>query len=195
MADPTEPAEVIELFQEEPKPTPLEAVGTERGVFRVSDEGIKWKCSVCDHENALDLQYCAVCGAAFAEAIKPKEEPRPQRDAGMAAMISLFMPGAGHAYLGLWPQAITRAVVSLWVLVVVLAGLLQGDIPGSNALAITFGAVAFALWVIAAHDAYREAQGEARQAILKGRRFLYLVMGLLILLFLVLLLAGLGARS
>lgn len=176
-------------------PAALRAVGTERGAFKVSDEGIKWRCSVCDHENALNLQYCAVCGAPFAEAIKPKEEPRPQRDAGMAAMISLFMPGAGHAYLGLWPEAITRAVVSLWVLVVVFAGLLQGDIPGSNALAITFGSVAFALWVISAHDAYREARGETRQVLLKGRMYLYLVLGLLVLLFLVLLLAGISARS
>lgn len=195
MADQSEPAEVVALFDEQPKPAPLKAVGTERGAFKVSEEGIKWKCSVCDQENALDLQYCAVCGVAFAEAVKPKQEPRPQRDAGTAALFSLFMPGAGHAYLGLWPQAVTRAVVSLWVLLVVVAGLIQGDIPGSGLLAAVFGLASFILWAVSAHDAYREARGETRQVLLKGRMYLYVVLGLLALLFILLLFSGLTARS
>ncbi|MDQ3940125.1 MAG: hypothetical protein M3238_02110 [Actinomycetota bacterium] len=203
MADPSEPEEVARLAAEDPRPSATAVVSpastkegsaTGSSAFVVTEEGIRWKCPTCDHINLLDLRYCEICGASFADAVKPVVE-RPPRDAGTAALISLFLPGAGHAYLGLWPQAVTRAVVSTWVVLVVVAGALQRDIPGSFLLAVTFGLVAFALWVTAAHDAYREARGETAQVILKGRVFLYVVLGLLSLLFVMLVAAGFSARG
>lgn len=193
MADPEIASELRAISTDEPKPVPDAAVGLERGAFKVSEEGIRWQCSVCDHVNELHALHCAVCGTPFAAAVKPKEE-RPQRDPGTVAMFSLFFPGAGHAYLGLWPQAITRGVLQFWVLIVVVFGLVW-DVPGSALLAGAFGLVAFALWLIAAHDAFREARDESRQVLLKGRMFLWLTLGLLAFLFSMLVFSGVGARG
>jgi hypothetical protein len=110
-------------------------------------------------------------------------------------MLSLFFPGAGHAYIGMWGQAVARAVTTMWVVVVILIAVLQGGIAGSGAVPILFSVVAFALWIVAAHDAYREARVEPHLVILKPRYFLYLVMGLLLLLFFAVVSSGLRASS
>jgi ribosomal protein L40E len=173
---------------------PPAAVGTERGAFRVKEDGVVWVCSRCESENPLEVQACAVCGTTFAETVRPKAE-RPERDPGTAALLSLFIPGAGHAYVGLWGQGIARAVVSLWVIVVVLLSFLQRGNEGASLIAAVFGLVAFALWAVAAHDAFREARREETLVLLKGRAFLYLVLGLLVLLLILLTASGLSARA
>ncbi len=174
-------------------PPPAEAVGTRRGSFTVREHGVVWTCSRCDTENPLDQQACTVCGTTFAEVVSPHQE-RPERDPGTAAMISLFFPGAGHGYLGLWGQAIARGVLHAWVLFVVLISLLQKG-PGSGAVGIAFGGAATGLWAVSAHDAYREARKEASQVILKGKVFLYVVLGLLVLLAVLLTSSGMRARG
>ena len=164
----------------------------ESGAFRVSEDGITWICSVCDNENPIAALMCEVCGTTFARGIKPPEPP-PEGDPGTAALVSLFFPGAGHAYLKLWPQAISRIVVQVWVLAIVILALVAKG-KGSLIVAITFGLVAFVLWVIAAHDAYREARGEAKQVVLRGRNFVYAVFGILGLLFVTLVSSVLSAK-
>jgi hypothetical protein len=148
---------------------------------------------MCETQNPLEAQVCSVCGTSFAEVVRPPDS-RPQRDPNMAALVSLFLPGAGHMYLHLWPQGIARAVVSLWVMSVVLVSLLAGGRSNTTSVAVTFGLVATGLWVAGAHDAFREARGEPDRAVLKGKVFLYLVLGLLMLLFFLLMSAGLRAR-
>lgn len=150
------------------------------GAVTVAEDGISWTCARCDSVNDLSESACIVCGATFAEAIKPSEEPRPPRDANKAALFSLFMPGAGHAFLGLWGEAIARGVISTWVVVVSIFAAAQGA-PQARVMAILFGLVATALWMVAAHDAYREASNTPRLVLLKKRMFLYLVLGLLTL--------------
>ena len=174
-------------------PPPAAAVGTTHGSFTVRKHGVVWTCSRCDTENPLDQQVCSVCGTTFAEVVRPKEE-RPERDPGMAAMASLFFPGAGHGYLGLWGQAIARGVLHAWVLFVVLIAVLQRG-PGSGSVGIVFGLAATGLWGVSAHDAYREARHESNQVLLKGKVFLYLVLGLLVLLLVLLMSSGLRARG
>ena len=164
------------------------------GAFTVTEAGITWKCDRCETTNPLEAQVCSVCGTTFAEVVRPKES-RPERDPNMVALISLFLPGAGHMYLHLWPQGIARAIVSLWVVSVVVVSLMAGGAKNAATVPATFGLVATALWVLGAHDAYREARGESNQVILKGRVFLYLVLGLLMLLFFLLVSAGLSARG
>ena len=174
-------------------PPPTAAVGTQHGAFTVREQGVVWTCDRCETENPLDVPVCAVCGTSFAEVMRPTQE-RPERDPGTAAMVSLFFPGAGHAYIGMWGQAVARGVLSLWVLFVVLVSVLQKG-AGSGLIAVVFGLVAFALWAAAAHDAYREAQHQESQVLLKGKVFLYLVLGLLGLLMVLLVGAGLAGRS
>ena len=74
---------------------------------------------------------------------------------------------------------------------VVFVGVQRGP---ATALPLLFGVIAFALWLIAAHDAYREATGASSAVILKPRYFLYVVLGLLLLLLALLVLQGLEAR-
>ncbi|MDQ4065442.1 MAG: hypothetical protein M3161_05290 [Actinomycetota bacterium] len=138
--------------------------------------------------NPIDVQVCAVCGATFSDLMNPKPA-RVERDPNTVALYSLFFPGAGHWYLQMRGQAIARGVLSVWVVLVAIIG----GVIGSGALAIPFGIAAFALWILAAHDAYREAQGDSRAVILKGRTFVYLVMALLMLMVVLLVAAGVRA--
>jgi ribosomal protein L40E len=165
------------------------AVGTEKGAFRVKEDGVVWVCSRCEAENALEVEACRVCGTTFAETVNPKVE-RPERDPGRAALLSLLFPGAGHAYVGLWGQGIARAVLGLWVLAVVVISFVQRG-GGSGVVALVFGVVALGMWAVAAHDAYREARREEALVLLKGRAFLYVVLGLLVLMLILMTVAGL----
>jgi hypothetical protein len=86
-------------------------------------------------------------------------------------LLSLFLPGAGHAYLGLWGQAAARAVTSIWVISVALMfAAAQGP---AAPIPLLFEVLAFGLWCVAAHDAYREAAGDAARVILRGRTFMF----------------------
>lgn len=179
-----------------PKPRAV-SPGTQpaQGVpFEVTDQGITWKCSICDAVNPLEHSTCEVCSAPFAKTVLP-EEVKPARDPNMAAMVSLFMPGAGHAYLGLWGQAIARAVVSLWVIMVVFVAALQRGAASSNLVMGVFSVVAIAFWAVAAHDAYREAKSEQSAVILKNKVFFYGVLGLLVLLVALLMSAVIKAQG
>ena len=162
--------------------------------FEVTEEGVRWVCVTCGTPNNLEATECAVCGMAFAEILRPKPA-RPEGDPGKAALYSLLFPGAGHGYLRMWGQAIARAVLSVWVLLVTLVGILDQDVPGSLAMATIFGVAALALWVITAHDAFQEASHDESKVLLRGRRFLYVVLGLMALLFVVMLVALMSARG
>ena len=162
---------------------PAESVkpGVQHGGFRSTEEGILWRCSSCDTENRLEESACTVCGTPFAEAMKPPPPERPARDPGMTAVLSLCLPGAGHAALGMWPQAIARAVINVWVLLMAVFFAIAGQ-DAARPVALVYAAAAFGLWATTAHDAYREANGESRDVILQGRRFTYVVLSLLMLL-------------
>ena len=146
------------------------------GSFSVRSGEVTWACKWCEARNPLAEQSCSVCGAGFGEVLK-EEKPQVARDPGVVALLSLFLPGAGHAYMGQWGQGVARAVVSIWaVLVCFFAGVQGGK---GMLLAIAFGVIAFSLWVISAHDAFREASGSPGLALIKSQHFLYLVLGLL----------------
>jgi hypothetical protein len=162
--------------------------------FQVTDQGIRWTCSVCETVNGLEHSICDVCGAPFARTVLPPDE-KPQRDPNMTAMISLFLPGAGHAYLGMWGQAIARGVISLWVLLVVVVAAFQRGAASSNVILVTFGLASIMLWGVTAHDAYREARDERTLVVMKGKIFLYTVLGLLLMLVAIVMSAMMKAQS
>ncbi len=151
-----------------------------RGPFVVTAEEILWQCAICGQSHPLHADRCSVCGAAFADVLRSEPE-RPQRDPNTAALLSLFLPGAGHGYVGLWGQAVARGVLSAFSVMAFLVTASSGG--NSMPIAMVFGAVAFGVWAAAAHDAYREATGDGDQVLLTGKRVLYLVLGLLALLF------------
>ena len=119
----------------------------------------------------------AVCDATFADLIHGPRRELPVRDAGTVAILSLVLPGAGHAYLGLWAEGVARAVLSIWAVTAFLAFALAGP---RVLVAGFFGTVSLLLWAVSAHDAYRQARGEAASVILAGRAFLWVVLGLFV---------------
>lgn len=175
-----------------PLTTKTQQVGA--GSVTVAEDGISWTCARCDTANELSAQICSVCGAKFAEAIQVEEDNGPQRDPNTVALISLFMPGAGHAYLGMWGEALARAVISTWVVATAIFAAVQSA-SQAKIMAILFGLIATGLWMVAAHDAYREASKAPKLVLLKGKFFLYLVLGLLTLSVVMIFSTVLGARS
>ena len=182
----TEPAE------SEPARAPSLPSSGEGRAFLVGADGISWTCKQCETVNSLETDTCSVCGTSFADLLRPPGPDKLKRDPNTVALISLFWPGAGHAYIGEWGQAIARAVVSLWVLIVTAVSLVQ---TGVGAMATIFGGVAFGLWAVAAHDAYQEAGNAPGKVILRPRYFLWLVLGLLVLLMGMLVVQGLQASA
>ncbi len=152
-----------------------------------------WTCKLCGHDNDLEALSCAVCGAAFAQTVAPPQQRVTSRDPGTVTLISLFFPGAGHAYLGLWGQAVARGMTSLWVALMTLMLAVQRG-PGSMG-ALVFSVVSLGLWLVSAHDAYREATFDRRSVLLKDRWFMYLVLGLLLLSFVIVFSAAMQARA
>lgn len=190
-APPAEPGLGAETPVAPARPTAASS-GSPRA-FSVSAEGITWTCPTCQTGNPIESNVCSVCGTTFAQMVNPGPQ-RPERDPNTAALVSLFYPGAGHAYLGMWSDAIARAVVSTWAIAVALiAGFASGQAAG-RLITILFGIIAFGLWAVAAHDAYRSARHETTQVILRGRGFLYLVLGMLGLLLLIVVGSTLNAR-
>jgi hypothetical protein len=158
-----------------------------RGAFLIGGGVIAWSCARCGTPNDLEARSCSACDAPFASTVSPPAE-RSQRDPNSVALYSLLVPGAGYAHLRLWGQAIARASMSTWVVSVAVFAV----ISRSLVLAAAFGAAALALWVVGAHDAYWAAKNDDRRAILSGRRWLYLTVGLVAILFLVLILGAAG---
>jgi hypothetical protein len=148
------------------------------GPFRVAGEVVTWTCALCDADNALDRSDCAVCGAQLAATLRPPRE-LPARDAGTAALLSLLLPGAGHAYVGQWGQALGRAVTSVWVACMALIFALGHGV--ASPLSLAFQAAALGLWAASAHDAYREAAGQSGAVILAGRSLLWTWVALVLL--------------
>lgn len=166
-----------------------------RSAFRVVGDVVWWTCSVCGHVNGLDARACQTCGASFGDAVAGSERPRPERDPNAAALYSLLLPGAGHAYLGYVGQAIARAVMSIWVVGVALIAVFAGGGGPSALISASYGIAAVGLWLAAAHDAFREANEQPGLVWLSGRRFLYVTLGLIAVLFMVITLGAIGARG
>ena len=181
------------LGESPPSRSPSPADGG-NGAFRVDGGVVLWACPRCATENPLTQDECSACGAAFVEMVRPPEPPRKERDPGTAALVSLFWPGAGHAWLGRWADAITRSVLTAWVLLVIVVTALQEG-PGSGAVLTVFAVAAAGLWAVTAHDAYRTARGEDAFVLLKGKMVLYVVLGLLLVLMGLLTVAGFSAQS
>lgn len=183
-----------------PPPPPARSASTDKparttaGAFTFEGDRMSWTCGRCDAVNDFENNACSVCGATFADAIKPDQASQPTRDANTAALLSLFMPGGGHAYIGMWGQGIARAVISVWVVTVAIFAAAQSA-PQAKIMGALFGVAATALWVIAAHDAYREASNAPRRVILKPKTFLYVVLGLLLMSVVMVFSTALGVRT
>jgi hypothetical protein len=164
-------------------------------VFVARDGVVLWTCAVCGNANPLEAASCSVCGSSFARTVSPPVARRDDRDPNSAALYSLMLPGAGHAYVGLWGQAVARALMCSWVVTVALFAVGHGSGVGSVVLAASFGTAALTLWIVSVHDAYWAAKKDDGRALLYGRRWLYLTIALIAVLIVVLIVGMFGARS
>jgi hypothetical protein len=150
-----------------------------RGTFSASGDVVTWRCRLCETTNPLEASICSACGAPLAQSLRPAPPTGPRGDPGTAALLSLFLPGAGHAYVGSWGQAAARAVTALWVAAVAVAASVSQGL--ASPLAVLYFLASLGLWVLSAHDAYREAGREEASVLLRGRAFVWAVVGLLLL--------------
>jgi hypothetical protein len=85
-------------------------------------------CPFCAETILADAKKCKHCGEFLDETIRPKTTLPPIRNApsaGVAAVLSLFIPGAGQLYLGWTGGGITYLLLTIGgYLIFVLPGLL-----------------------------------------------------------------------
>lgn len=147
------------------------------GNFRRRGDEIEWACPSCGEFNSIDLQNCSVCGTGFVEQFRA-DEVQPERNWSQALLMSAVAPGAGHMAIGRYGSGVARLVLFLtWAGgAIALAG------GGGRALVavapLALGVVV--VWAASLVDLYRLQQGE--EELLVGRRLLWLVVGVLLLL-------------
>jgi hypothetical protein len=90
---------------------------------------------------------------SVADAIATEPRPLTRKSAGLAWLMSLAVPGAGHFYVGLWVRGLLLLLPSIagWALLVV--GLRSGG-EASQAVVGTFLMMLPLLWVFGFFDAY-----------------------------------------
>src|SRR5438128_322725 len=83
-----------------------------------------WRCSRCETLNLPSAESCRRCGALPGALGVPNARPRARRDdSGLAAVLSLLLPGLGQLYTGRLRRA--AAIVALPLAIgTVIVGLL-----------------------------------------------------------------------
>lgn len=151
--------------------------------FRRHDGEFEWRCEICEEWNLVGLARCSVCGTSMGgphDATGSRQPAAP----GVVLLLTVLLPGAGHAALGLMATAWARGLTYLlWLLggtTLLVTAISSGEsvLPGIIPL---LGALA--LWVITLLDVQSLLANRARQ-ILDARVFLWLVVGVIGLLML-----------
>jgi hypothetical protein len=182
------------LAEPELEPEPIEAAaqGAAEGAgsSAATDRAAKvptWRCPACEHDNAIELDACAVCGTPFATLMRQGEE-RPQVDPKDALAWSLIFPGLGHRKVGRGVDGLARgvlfAVLFSMALLTGLSGVSSGTIFGLFAVFMGFS---LAVYVGSALEAYRLAEGG--EPFVSARVLLWATVGVILLSVVVLALA------
>ena len=80
---------------------------------------------------------------------------------GAAASALQYNENQVELLIGPALEAGARAIISVWVFAVAAVSLLAGGRSNTMSVGITFAVVATGLWLVSAHDAFREARGES----------------------------------
>lgn len=85
------------------------------------------KCSFCAEDIALDAVKCKHCGEYQSPEIRDYMQPKAEKvqkwNPGIAALISIFIPGGGHMYKG-------RVGTGIGLLILTVIGYAILVIPG-----------------------------------------------------------------
>ena len=158
--------------------TPRPLAPTTKG-FRRRDDQIEWACPECEHFNAIELQTCEICGTSFAERFREEPaEAAPQNWPAALAMTAIA-PGAGHLAIGRYGSGAARLLLFCsWMVGALLLLTSGGGRAVGVAMPLLLGALI--MWAASLLDIYRLSRGEAE--VLVGRKLLWLVAGVLLLL-------------
>ena len=152
-----------------PQPTSSES-------FRRVGDQLQWACPQCSQFNGIDEPVCAVCGTPFVERFRAAEAPEPPRNWSQALLFSAVAPGAGHLAVGRYGSGWARLMLFVsWI----IGALLMSSSGGARAGApLLLGAAV--MWGGSLVDLRRLQEGQ--DELLVGRRLLWLVLGVLLLL-------------
>jgi hypothetical protein len=137
-----------------------------------------WTCPACEHENALELDVCEVCFTPFA-ALFREPDAGPKVDPRTALTRSLIFPGLGHRAVGRGPDGLARGMLFAWTfgttILILVSGVSSGPMTG---MFVLYGALAIAVYVFSALEAYRMAQGDG--TLVSSRVLLWFAVGLVL---------------
>lgn len=158
-------------------PVPREHTRDER--FRRTEEGLDWRCDVCQQWNPIEVTSCTVCGSAFGRSLSPASDANHEVPETTVMVASSAAPGLGHILLGKriagWSRLVTWGlwfVGGLWLL------LEARSVGGSVLPAIPLLLGAVIIWVSSPIDALTARRGSSDE-ILRPRVFLWLVVAVL----------------
>lgn len=147
------------------------------GRFRQADDGLEWRCEVCQEWNPIERVTCRVCSTPFGRSPGDDTRPRPDVAPGLLVGGSLVLPGLGHWLLELRGAAVLRLLLALVWGIGGITLFLNARASGQSFLP----AVPLLLgWAIvaagSANDAYVEGGGTG-QVVLSGRTLLWVTTG------------------
>jgi hypothetical protein len=163
-----------------PEDSPLQvAVVSPSGVEpRAGGKIATWTCPACEHENALELDACAVCHTPFSALFREPDEG-PKADPRTALTRSLIFPGLGHAAIGKGADGLARGMLFAWTfgtaILILVSGVSTGPLSG---MLLLYGGLAVAVYGFSALEAYRMAQGEG--VLVTSRVLLWFAVGLVL---------------
>lgn len=157
------------------------------------------RCRWCGASNPATATWCGQCLRRFDERAPDLRDVMAPglelagnggrrgraRSGATMLVLSMLLPGAGHAYAGLAPEGIARGVLYLWTLgmAIVLTG--RTGAPGAGlvrGVGAIFGAAAALVWAVSLAEARRITKGD-RVPILPGRALTWASLALTLLLF------------
>jgi hypothetical protein len=155
------------------------ATGRDRR-FRRTEEGVDWRCAVCDAWTPMERTTCAVCGAPFVvDAADRGPAPGERLSETAALLTSALLPGLGHGLMGRAGAGTARAILYLTWLVGGLVLLFSAVGAGQSALpAVPLLAGAVGLWLATMADALALQRGSDTE-LLRPRVLLWVTVGVM----------------
>lgn len=132
-----------------------------------------WVCSVCEVTNPLAVEACAACGTSIFRSFGAVVEERVLVDPQQALFRSVMFPGLGHVYA---KQSLLGSAISGLALMSLGFGIgLVATGVGSFGWPLLLQALG--VWVAAAFDAYRIAEGQEMKSLLLKPRVITALVG------------------
>lgn len=141
------------------------------GTFLSEGGQIRWRCSVCEAINDLDVLVCATCGTALAE------RDHVPVDWDVARRRAVLAPGLGHLAAGRGAAAWARLLLSAVWLLGALGLLATGGVTALAPAVPLLAGVAI-LWIGGVVDVDRLAHG--REEVISPRVLLWVVVAVLV---------------